>query len=51
MRFREATWRGMSLDFRAFDFFVQLPPIIMLLQVFDGSASHIPSLLVGQAEP
>src|SRR5437899_8469213 len=32
----------MSLDFRAVDFFVQLPPITMLLQMFDGSCKPHP---------
>jgi hypothetical protein len=41
----------MSLNRKALKFFVQLPPIAMLLQVFDGPASHIPPLLVGQTEP
>ena len=42
MRFRKARRRRMGLDYRAFDFFVQLPPITMLLQVLDSPASHIP---------
>ena len=35
----------MGLDYRAFDFFVQLPPITMLLQVLDSPACHISSVL------
>jgi hypothetical protein len=41
----------MSLNYRALKLLVQLPPITMLLQVFDGLARYIPPLLVGKAEP
>jgi hypothetical protein len=51
MRFREAGLCRMSLNYRALELLVQLPPINMILQVFDGLARHIPSPLLGHTEP
>jgi hypothetical protein len=51
MRFREAAWSRVSVNHRAFQLFIQLPPITMLLQMFDGLARHIPPFLLGQALP